>query len=228
MRSASVSTPRVVGFQGTGFSLEIEIDGSGSMGQVLPGRECQIAVVTSAGEPRTVQTDESGFFTTSAPAPGPVRFTGDVPRLGAEHRVGHPLRATSTDRRRAWTWRGPRAADRRRAGHSARSCHPGSDPAHDDRRRERRTAPAGEALELTHLTDHGRLVGDEGAAGIGVDQVHTQRGDVDPAPEVGEVRAPARGVERTDRDGPRGNAAGQKGARVASLPAAATRTVPLT
>ena len=75
VRSAAVSAPRVVGFQGTGFSLEIEVDGSTMMGQVLPGRECQISVVTSAGEPNVVVTDESGFFSTRAPGPGPVRFT---------------------------------------------------------------------------------------------------------------------------------------------------------
>ncbi|MGD9959476.1 hypothetical protein [Nocardioides sp.] len=75
VRSAAVSTPRVVGFQGTGFSLEIEIDGPTMMGQVIPGLVCQIAVVTSAGEPSIVTTDEAGFFSAAAPAPGPVRFT---------------------------------------------------------------------------------------------------------------------------------------------------------
>jgi hypothetical protein len=75
VRSAAVAAPRVVGFQGVGLSLEIEIDGTMLMGQVVPGRVCQISVVTSAGEPATVETDESGVFSIVAPVVGPVRFT---------------------------------------------------------------------------------------------------------------------------------------------------------
>ncbi len=75
VRSAAVATPRVVGFQGTDFSLEIEIDNGTLMGQVMPGRVCRISVVGPVGDPRSVETDESGFFSFAAPPAGPVRFT---------------------------------------------------------------------------------------------------------------------------------------------------------
>lgn len=74
VRSAATTAPRVVGFQGTDFSLEIEIDNGTLMGQVMPGRVCRISVVAPVGEPRSVDSDESGFFSLAAPAAGPVRF----------------------------------------------------------------------------------------------------------------------------------------------------------
>lgn len=74
VRSPATSAARTVGFCGEGLSLEIEIDGDALMGQVLPARVCQVSVVPSAGETRSVDTDESGFFSLTAPPAGPVRL----------------------------------------------------------------------------------------------------------------------------------------------------------
>jgi hypothetical protein len=74
VRSAAVA-PRVVGFNGTNFTLEVEIDAGTLMGQVVPGRVCRISCYSPTGEPLSVDTDESGFFSLPAPEAGPVRFT---------------------------------------------------------------------------------------------------------------------------------------------------------
>jgi hypothetical protein len=65
----------VIGFQGTDFTLEIELDAGNLMGQVVPGRVCRISVLTPAGVQHSVDTDESGFFALPAPDGGPVRFS---------------------------------------------------------------------------------------------------------------------------------------------------------
>lgn len=74
VRSTAAGTARVVGFHGTDFSLEVELDAGTLMGQVVPGRRCRISVLSPAGEPRSVDTDESGCFSLPAPEGGPVRF----------------------------------------------------------------------------------------------------------------------------------------------------------
>ncbi|MEP6816469.1 MAG: hypothetical protein ABI873_13045 [Marmoricola sp.] len=73
-RSAAV-VPRVLGFQGTNFTLEVELDAGTLMGQVVPGRVCRISVLSPVGETRSVDTDESGFFSLRAPEGRLVRFT---------------------------------------------------------------------------------------------------------------------------------------------------------
>lgn len=72
-----VQTARVIGFSGRGLTLEIELDDGQLSGQVVPGRVCLVSVVTRSGEPLSVQTDESGFFTVALDVRGPVRFTVD-------------------------------------------------------------------------------------------------------------------------------------------------------
>jgi len=74
VRSAAVA-PRVVGFQGSDFTLEVEVDASTVMGQVVPGRVCEVSIVTPAGPVGSAATDETGFFSLAAPDGGPVRFT---------------------------------------------------------------------------------------------------------------------------------------------------------
>jgi hypothetical protein len=71
-------TARVLGFSGRGLTLEIELDEGQLSGQVVPGRVCRVSVVSVSGEPLTVDTDESGFFTLPLDRRGPVRFTVDV------------------------------------------------------------------------------------------------------------------------------------------------------
>ena len=56
--------------------------------------------------------------------------------------------------------------------------------------------------ELALVADVRRLVAEERAGGVGVDQVGAERVDVDPAAEVGVVGTRAVRVERTDRDRP--------------------------
>jgi hypothetical protein len=74
VRGAAVA-PRVVGFLGSDFTLEVEVDAGTVMGQVVPGRVCQVSVVTPAGAFGSVTTDESGVFSLPAPDRGTVRFT---------------------------------------------------------------------------------------------------------------------------------------------------------
>jgi hypothetical protein len=75
VRRSGPDGPRVIGFRGTDFTLEVEIDGQTLMGQLVPGRVCRVSVVSPDGEPGGAVTDESGFFSSAAPPPGPVRFT---------------------------------------------------------------------------------------------------------------------------------------------------------
>jgi hypothetical protein len=74
VRSAS-TPPRVLGFEGQDFSLEVEFDGGTLMGQVVPGRVCRVSVLLPGQDPLWVDTDESGFFSLRVPAGRPVRFT---------------------------------------------------------------------------------------------------------------------------------------------------------
>lgn len=75
MVRGSATAPRVLGFQGVDFTLEIELDAGTLMGQVVPGRVCRVSVLHPSGDPSSVDTDETGFFSLPAPAGGPVRFT---------------------------------------------------------------------------------------------------------------------------------------------------------
>jgi hypothetical protein len=67
--------PRVLGFEGTGFTLEVEVDAGTVMGQIVPVRAATVSVVTPDGESRSVDIDESGVFSIAAPERGPVRLT---------------------------------------------------------------------------------------------------------------------------------------------------------
>jgi hypothetical protein len=70
-----VAAPRVVGFLGSDFTLEVEVDAGTVLGQVVPARVCQVSVVTPTGAFGSGTTDESGFFSLPAPDGGLVRFT---------------------------------------------------------------------------------------------------------------------------------------------------------
>jgi hypothetical protein len=71
----TATAPRVLGFEGTDFTLEVEITAGTLMGQVVPGRVCRISVLSPSREPLGLDTDESGFFSLPLPEGGPVRFT---------------------------------------------------------------------------------------------------------------------------------------------------------
>jgi hypothetical protein len=84
-RGAAIA-PRVAGFQGSDFTLEVEVDAGTVMGQVVPGTVCQISIVTPTGVFGSARTDETGFFALPAPEGGPVRFivTGEGPAQSTE------------------------------------------------------------------------------------------------------------------------------------------------
>lgn len=74
VRSAGETTERVLSF-GTGeLSLELELSGETVIGQVLPGQLGTVALQRVDAEPRTVATDESGFFRIQGVTPGLTRF----------------------------------------------------------------------------------------------------------------------------------------------------------
>ena len=73
-----VATARVLGFRGRELTLEVEFDRGQLTGQVIPGRVCQVSVVTPTGNRWEVQSDESGVFTRPLDVSGPVRFVLDV------------------------------------------------------------------------------------------------------------------------------------------------------
>lgn len=73
-RGAAVA-PRVVGFLGSDFTLEVEVDAGTVMGQVVPGTVCRVSIVTPTGVFGSIETDETGLFSLPAPDAGPVRFT---------------------------------------------------------------------------------------------------------------------------------------------------------
>ena len=73
-----VATARVLGFRGRELTLEVEFDRGQLTGQVIPGRVCQVSVVTPTGNRWDVQSDESGVFTRPLDVSGPVRFVLDV------------------------------------------------------------------------------------------------------------------------------------------------------
>lgn len=78
---------RVIGFQGTSFSLEVERDGDDLVGQVVRtgagtpedlGAPCRIDLLTRAGEHGSVAVDESGFFTLRLEGEPPWRLRVDL------------------------------------------------------------------------------------------------------------------------------------------------------
>ncbi|MEQ6902687.1 hypothetical protein [Nocardioides sp. YIM 152588] len=74
VRGDGEDAPRVLGFEGADFSLELEVDGDTLIGQVVPGRRCEVAVVTPGGATRS-STDASGLFSLAAPDRRPIRIT---------------------------------------------------------------------------------------------------------------------------------------------------------
>ena len=85
------TTPRVIGFQGTDFTLEIELDAGTLMGQVVPGRVCRISILSPAGAKHAANTDESGFFSLPCARRRSRPLHRDLRRHHAEHRVADAL-----------------------------------------------------------------------------------------------------------------------------------------
>jgi hypothetical protein len=83
VRSAGTAPPRVLAFQASGFSLEVELDDDVLTGQLLPGSPAVVEVAGASGTQVRVDADGDGFFTVSGVSGGRVRF--QVSRAGRTH-----------------------------------------------------------------------------------------------------------------------------------------------
>lgn len=84
VRGTGPGAPRTFSFHGARLGVEVEIDETGILGQLIPPQPGQVTLVTSAGPQATTQADEVGCFSFPLPAPGPLRLDC---RLGADHFV---------------------------------------------------------------------------------------------------------------------------------------------
>jgi hypothetical protein len=66
--------PHTLIFHGAGVTVEIEIDETGIVGQLIPPQPGRVTLVTAEGPQETTQTDEVGCFSLPRPAPGPLRL----------------------------------------------------------------------------------------------------------------------------------------------------------
>jgi hypothetical protein len=66
--------PQALVFQGERMSVQIEIDETGIVGQLIPPQPGQITLVTADGPQATTQADEVGCFLLPMPGSGPLRL----------------------------------------------------------------------------------------------------------------------------------------------------------
>jgi len=66
--------PQTLVFHGERLSVEIEIDETGIVGQLVPPQPGQVTLVTADGPQASTQADEVGCFALPAPGPGPLRL----------------------------------------------------------------------------------------------------------------------------------------------------------
>lgn len=71
--------PRVVAFQLGELGLEVELDGAGAIGQVLPGSACVVTVESPQGSAAHLDVDESGFFTLAQLPEAALRIRVELP-----------------------------------------------------------------------------------------------------------------------------------------------------
>jgi hypothetical protein len=74
VRGAGPFGPQTLVFHGERMSVEIEIDETGIVGQLIPPRPGQVTLVTPDGPQATTQADEVGCFSLPSPGPGPLRL----------------------------------------------------------------------------------------------------------------------------------------------------------
>jgi hypothetical protein len=77
--------PRVLGFEGAGLSVELEVGEDQLMGQLVSGVTAQVRVETPDGERGSVRSDASGFFALPSRLRGPVRLVVEL--ADGEHRT---------------------------------------------------------------------------------------------------------------------------------------------
>jgi hypothetical protein len=66
--------PHTLIFHGAGVTVEMEIDETGIVGQLIPPQPGRVTLVTAEGPQETTQTDEVGCFSLPRPGPGPLRL----------------------------------------------------------------------------------------------------------------------------------------------------------
>jgi hypothetical protein len=74
IRGGGPGRPQALVFHGERLSVEIEIDETGIVGQLIPPQPGRVTLVTADGPQATTNADEVGCFTLPAPGAGPMRL----------------------------------------------------------------------------------------------------------------------------------------------------------
>jgi len=75
----SGAAARTLSFDSGTVSVEIEVTSSGIVGQLSPASPGRVTVRTAEGARDEAAVDPAGYFTLSAPPPGPVRLHARTP-----------------------------------------------------------------------------------------------------------------------------------------------------
>jgi hypothetical protein len=70
----TAATERVLVFQGDGLSVEVERDGDGLVGQLVPPTAGEVTVLAPGGERARTTADDLGCFWVAVESRGPVRL----------------------------------------------------------------------------------------------------------------------------------------------------------
>ncbi len=74
MRGTEPDGARMLVFQGSGCTVEIEVGERGIVGQLIPPGQGRVELLTGEGAARTATTDDVGCFAFGTPPEGPVRL----------------------------------------------------------------------------------------------------------------------------------------------------------
>ena len=74
VRGTGTDSPVTLAFRGERLGVEVEIDGGGLVGQLIPPGPGQVTLMTPGGPQATAHTDEIGCFTLPRPPSGPMRL----------------------------------------------------------------------------------------------------------------------------------------------------------
>lgn len=78
VRAGGQLEARIVSFEGSVASLELELVGDRVTGQVQPARACTITAQSTSGDGPVIEVDDSGFFEADAPSERPVRWRIEI------------------------------------------------------------------------------------------------------------------------------------------------------
>jgi len=79
VRRPSHMAPRTVLFEGTDFSVELEVADGTITGQIIPPQCGHVSLISPEGPLAETDTDDAGCFQLLAPSGGPVRLRCDEP-----------------------------------------------------------------------------------------------------------------------------------------------------